>query len=133
MATVTFDSTDIWSDASNAGRGSVDFAERTLENYDISRPIPRGDGNYLKLGGRGGVQLGVAFTKQFSAQSDERTFRLVLEGLQDGRIKTLTVTGHGSVANCRLVEARANPTRPMRVGSTTYQIQDWFLIFERMR
>ena len=133
MATVTFGGNTLWSDASNGGVGSVAFADRTLENLSISRPLPRAYGSFLKAGGRASVMLPVAFTKQFSAQSGEATFRAALEALMDDTLRTLTVTGHGAISNCRLVSAQAEPTRPFQVGATLYQLQDWFLIFERMR
>ena len=135
MATVTFNGDTLWADTSNAGVGAVSYIDRPLENGDMSRAIPRGYGGYLKAGPRGPVLLPVGFIKQFSAQSGEATFRAALQVIIDARaIGTLTVTGHTAVTNCRLVSAEPQaPTSPFQVGSTTYQIQPWFLIFERMR
>lgn len=140
MATIVFAAsatTTLWDDNVSSGTGvdRVTFIDPPLENLDTSRPHPRGRGHSWKKGGRGSALLYVGFTKRFTAQTGEASFRSTLDGIiDDTALGTLTVTGRTAVANCRLWKAMpVGASRPMLAGGTTYHLQDWVLIFERMR
>lgn len=140
MATIVFAAsatTTLWDDnvSSGTGVGRVEFVDRPLANLDTSRPHPRGRGHSWKKGGRGSALLYVGLTKRYTAQTGEASFRAALDTIiDDDVLGTLTVTGRTAVANCRLVEAQpVGASRPMLMGGTTYHLQDWVLLFERMR
>lgn len=136
MATVTFGNVTLWSDdnTSGSGVGRVQFADRPLENLDVSRPHPRGRGASWKKGGRGSALLVVGMTKRYSAQTGEATFRAVLDAIMDyTELKTLTVTGRTAIGNCRLVMAECDSLQPVLLGGSTQFLQNWQLVFERMR
>lgn len=139
MATVTFGDTTLWNDGSSppTGDGPVQFAAPTLENYDMSRPMPRGTGNVLKAGGRGAVTFVVGMLKRHANRAAEASFAATLDGLKDTQpvtLKTVTVTDRGSVPNCRLVSWQAQPSAPVLINGASTPVfhQYYYLIFERM-
>lgn len=136
MATVTFGNVTLWNDdnTSGSGVGRVDFADRPLDNLDVSRPHPRGRGANWKKGGRGSALLVLGMTKRYSSQTGEATFRAVLDAIMDyTELKTLTVTGRTAIGNCRLVAAACDSMQPVLLGGSTVFLQNWQLVFERMR
>lgn len=139
MATITFGNSTLWDDGGSppTGDGQVEFSVPTLENFDVSRPMPRGVGNILKAGGRGAVVFPLGMLKRHATQGAELTFAATLDALKDESpvtLRTLTVTGRGTVANCRLISWQAQPSRAVIINGAGTAVfhQYYFLIFERM-